>query len=615
MLAAAPAAAAPQGELDESFGQHGRLLDPLRHGAGDHSVGWAIAQSPADGKILVAGHALAPDLAFAFMVVRLNPDGSPDPAFGTNGAAKIDFDVSEDIATALAVLPDGRILVAGHRASFSEQAGWDQDLALARLNPDGSPDATFGTGGLVTRNLGGRGDSAAGIVLLGDGKFVVAGTTDAGGTLDVVFARFEANGSPDTTFGTSAIAGATVVDAGGGQDQAFAMTQQADGKLVACGLSVPDLSSWNGSAMLAVRLNPDGTPDRGFGAGGAALAGTATAISSAQGCVAMPDGSIVLAGFGGDAGAEDVMLARLAPDGRLDPGFAQDGIARIDLGGSESARSIVRLSDGGLAVAGLTAVLVNTVYPQGFPNWHITAPQRIPSEMFLARIDADSGMLDAEFGNDGVTIVDFGEGDQASWAYGQALIQQADGMLVAAGSALRFDEGFPHFAFEYPSMALARVDPAGSGSRGLAGFHFGPGYPGTHDPRRPAEPGSEVVVVVRRTGGSTGALAVDYETVADTALASRDFTAASGTLTWMNGETGPKFISVPVHAGASGRFVVRLDNSTGGLAGSELRVLIDSPPPPRPPPPPGDDGDGHGGGGSAGIAWLLLLPLLRRRRH
>jgi hypothetical protein len=116
----------------------------------------------------------------------------------------------------------------------------------------------------------------------------------------------------------------------------------------------------------------------------------------------------------------------------------------------------------------------------------------------------------------------------------------------------------------------------------------------------------EAVAVVQRTGGSTGPLLVDFETVGHTAQAPGDFTATSGTLTWADGEADAKSISVPVMVDGAGTFDIQLSNSTGGLATSLVTVAL--------PPPSSGGGGGSGGtsarGGGGGIAAMDLLALL-----
>jgi uncharacterized delta-60 repeat protein len=585
LLASSSALAAPGGELDALFGENGRLSIQLA----DESLGWAIAQQP-DAKLLVGGATLTFDGAQDFAIVRVSTDGRLDSSFDSDGVAIVDFAAADDVVTSLIVQPsDGKILAAGW-ANVGTFASPDYDFALVRLNPDGSLDSTFGGDGLVVADVGGSDDSISGLVLLGNGQIVVAGYSDANGDYDVVFARFNSDGSRDPSFGTNAT-GLTFVDSASGtsHDQPFSLSQQRDGKFIACGLSGPNPYNATNGAMLAVRLNADGSVDTTYGSNGVALVQTASVLGTASSCVASTDGSgsTLLGGFDGDPGAANLAFARLDANGNLDPSFGMAGQRSIDLGGTEIVQSIIELSDGAIGVTGLTA----------------TIDDNVPTDMFFARIDPDTGSLDPTFGNDGVTTVDFGAFDQPSLADGLGLIQQADGKLVAVGTSLS-DLGADSFA-------VARVNPAGTGSAGYAGFveTFA---------NVVGEGTANVVLTVRRTGGSVGSpgpVSVAYSTVGGTATAGSDFTAISGVLQWFDGDMSPKTITVPITddtvVEVIETFSVILNNTTGTvrLAASELTVsLADTDQPPPAPPPSG--GGGGGGGGLAGIELLALLGLL-----
>ena len=601
---ASGAAAAAHGELDLTFADGGRRIGAADAGKYGDSVGWAIAQSPMDGKLVVAGYAPDSRGDFSFLVLRLNLNGTADPTFGTDGIVQIDFGDTHDTAAALALGADGRIIVAGQSGRYDEIQGLTQDVALAALMLDGTLDPSFGHGGRVILDLGGANDTAGAVAIRADGTVIVAGSSDARGTYDLAIAQFRADGTPDPGFGAQG-GGVAFIDRPDSDDTAGSLVMQEDGNLIACGSSF----TWEDAlmshpSMLAVRLHADGTLDGSFG-----IAGTVVgAAGVARDCINLPDGSLVLVGHDRNTGAEDILLERLSPDGSPVQAFGVEGVSRIDLGGSETAQSAVRMADGGIAIVGLTASLGESYYPQAFPNYPLQRPTRYPSEMFFARIEPDTGALDPGFGDNGTTIVDFGKGDQPSWAYGRDLVQQADGKLVAVGSTLQVDEEFTTFAFEYPTVALARVDPSGAGSRGRAGFDVEGAYPGFDSRFEAVEAGDEVAVAVRRTGGSAGELSVQYETVDDTAQSPGDYQAASGTLVWSAGETGVRHITIRTASGAStGQFRIRLSAPAGALAASEFVVMVTKAVVlPDPPTPPAN----RGGGGAAGAETLLLALLL-----
>ena len=382
LLNAAPAHAAPGGELDASFGENGRVVITISLA----SFGSAGVQQ-ADGKLLVAGSAeFAAGGGFDFVVLRLNVDGTLDTTFGTGGTSEVDFGGISDGPSVVLLQPDGKIIAAGS-ADFSFSLGsGDSNFALARFNANGTLDTTFGTDGRATLDLGGGDEHATGAVLVPGGQIVVAGTSDANGSYDVVFARFNANGILDTTFGTN---GSVFVDTNGERNEALWLTQQADGKLIACGLVAPDPDS---NFMQAVRVNANGTVDTTFGVAGVAIIDTGTMIGVSTTCAALPDGTLVLAGASGSSDDADLALAKLTSAGILDHSFGVGGQASADLGRFERIEAMLPLSDGKLGVAG-------TIKDGEFTR---------QSDIFIARFNAN-GSLDTTFGNNGATIADFGD--------------------------------------------------------------------------------------------------------------------------------------------------------------------------------------------------------------
>src|SRR6516165_431864 len=183
--------AAHPGDLDPSFGTGGKVTT---------AVGYASAVAlQGDGKIVAVGHTDTGTQG-AFALARYNSDGSPDATFGTGGTVTTAFPSffgSYDAAYAVALQGDGKIVAAGDTDTGTRGA-----FALARYNPDGSLDATFGTGGTVRTAFGTSYDAANAVALQGDGKIVAAGDTDAGTHGAFALARYNPNGSLDATFGT-----------------------------------------------------------------------------------------------------------------------------------------------------------------------------------------------------------------------------------------------------------------------------------------------------------------------------------------------------------------------------------------------------------------------------
>src|SRR5437773_2372880 len=202
--------------------------------------------------------------------------GALDPSFGAGGMASFQFyGVSETSADAVLVQSDGKIVPVGWSQSL-ESGGMPATFALARLNPDGSPDAGFGAGGGVTEPLG----EAHAAVLQPDGKIVAAGN-------GLILARYNPDGSLDAGFGSGGI----VTTAFAGPSSANAVALQPDGMIVTAGTVFVGL----GDFALA-RYNPDGTLDPGFGAGGQATTDFAGGDDAAFAVLLQPDGRVVAGG-------------------------------------------------------------------------------------------------------------------------------------------------------------------------------------------------------------------------------------------------------------------------------------------------------------------------------
>jgi len=368
-------AAPASGSLDSLFGTAGKVTTDLGS-TGDRAS--ALVLQP-NGKLVAAGSANGD-----FTLARYNTDGSLDTSFGAAGKVATDFGSTSDQAFALVLQPDGKLVAAGSA---------NGDFALARYNADGSLDPSFGTGGKVTTDFGTTGDTALALVLQPDGKLVAAGSTS---NFDCVLARYNADGSLDTNFGT----GGKVTTTGFG---ASALILQPDGKLVAAG----DLFTvaTNDNFGLA-RYNSDGSLDSTFGAGGEVLTDFG-GEEFATALVLQPDGKFVVAGV--SSSGPDFALARYNTDGSLDTSFGSGG--KVITAGFGSAAALVLQPDGKLVAAG-----------DGF------LPLATNDDFGLVRYNPD-GSLDTGFGAGGKVLTDFGGANDAA----TSLVLQPDGKIVAAG--------------------------------------------------------------------------------------------------------------------------------------------------------------------------------------
>src|SRR5215218_727706 len=205
----------------------------------------------------------------------------------------------------------------------------------------GDLDPTFSGDGKQTTDLP-LGLSAAAAVVLQpeDGKIVAVGTDLAHGSGVFAVARYNPNGTLDTSFSGDGRQRTDVTPSG---DRASGVALQPDGKIVAVG------SAASGGFALA-RYNPDGSLDSSFSGDGKQ---TTTGFSGATGVAVQDDGKIVaVGGTGGEGQAKDFALARYNTGGSLDTSFSGDGKQRTDFGGSDAARAVVLQADGKIVAVG-----------------------------------------------------------------------------------------------------------------------------------------------------------------------------------------------------------------------------------------------------------------------
>jgi uncharacterized delta-60 repeat protein len=410
------------GCLDTTFGGTGVVLTDTNGGL-DYMRDMEQAVTPLlqpDGKIVAVGYAQAPGSPTDdFVLVRYNIDGSLDTTFGSGGIARDAITSGEDSLWAAALQPDGKILAAGSADTFGKGM-----LGVARFNPDGTLDSTFGTGGNVTLTSPSRKVAwrAYSIAVQADGK-ILLGTSGVGAVV-----RLNANGSLDSTFGNG---GKVTFD----YDTVAALTTQR----VTVGtvteeriLVVRESKSATGgqnSDFLVMRLMPNGTVDTSFGPSATGLTytdfcgggdrPTSMAVDAA--------GNIVVAG-GVDLGSGNINfgIARYTSGGIPDPAFGdpipgsaqRSGRTRVDFFGSDDGGwGVVVQPDGKLVMGGTAQRPVNYLNYFG-----------------LARFNPD-GTLDTSFGTGGVVASDYSVPAGGS-NFGHRLVLAADGRIILVGSAV-----------------------------------------------------------------------------------------------------------------------------------------------------------------------------------
>ncbi|MGP4047634.1 calcium-binding protein [Streptomyces sp. 2A115] len=204
------------GSPDPSFGGgDGRVTTTFEGGA----LGYDMAFGP-DGRIVVVGY--SGSTSFDFAVARYNTDGSPDTSFSGDGRVTTDLG-GYNWGRAVVVQSSGKIVASGSTGD---------DFTLVRYNSDGGLDGGFGTGGVVTTDFG-PGSAVRELAVQPDDRIVAGGA--AGG--DFALARYNPDGSPDTGFGTG---GRTTTDFGAEGAAVLSLALQSDGRIVAYGSSGDD---------------------------------------------------------------------------------------------------------------------------------------------------------------------------------------------------------------------------------------------------------------------------------------------------------------------------------------------------------------------------------------
>jgi uncharacterized delta-60 repeat protein len=392
-------AGAPPGDLDPTFGDGGFVVLP-ELSSWANSPGSGITIQP-DGKIVVAGRAqVGPEPSdVAFGITLLLPDGSIDETFGLNGLSAVDFGISQDGASSVAVQGDGKIVVGGTVDSEDPY-----DFGFARLMTDGTLDGGFGLNGRVSFDFPSSfNDVLNDLVIQDDGRIVAVGTADQTDD-NVAVLRLMPDGSLDHTFADQ---GWLTMDIDF-NDFAHDVEVQPDGKILVSG------GSTGIEGVVLIRLLPDGALDPGFGGDGIVTAGDGEEDSpGALGMELQGDGKIVVAGtaFSVAHGGENFLIMRYTPEGRPDRSFGRGGRTWTNFGPNHGAGSSDRANDLAIQTDGRIVVVGSA------EAWFA-----------LARYESD-GTLDRAFSGDGKVVTRFPDSSRAD----QVRIQP-DGRIVASGT-------------------------------------------------------------------------------------------------------------------------------------------------------------------------------------
>jgi uncharacterized delta-60 repeat protein len=440
-------------QLDPTFGEGGALvMDLSRY----DDLSDLLVQP--DGKVVAVSNVSAPVGQPNVLVTRHLPDGTPDPSFGEGGRAGVVTGEFGGGVGAIALAPDGKLVLAGSRRLPREPAddrGFvhvHSDILVLRLHSDGTPDAAFGDSGRVEFEFadGGADDQAADVAVDAEGRLVVAGYSDdptavLRTTHDVIprafaLARLTPAGRLDETFGDNGTVSPGFEPI---QLSADTLLLQPDGKILLAGNSFHPADGLNTiSRFLLARYNADGTADRSFGGGDGMVVSDVDGVGSRlTGAVLRPDGRIVAVGvttiyphIGSD---NDFALAAFHPDGAPDTSLGVNGAALADPGAFTCTAADAVLGPDG------------AVYATGSVSELNAAGAATDARTVLLRLDASGTVRLSAF----EASADAGDHDA-----GAALAFAPDGKLLIGGDVRRDWGDGPHPAVAPPSdLMLARI--------------------------------------------------------------------------------------------------------------------------------------------------------------
>ena len=409
------------GSRDTDFRSRGTTTTDFFN-SGDQANAVAVQD---DGKVIAAGVAQN-DNGVMFALARYNLDGNLDPSFGAGG--KVTEGFGREIF-ALLIQPDGRILAGGKESSGK--------FGLMRFDEDGSPDQSFGRRGRVETVIFGFNEIRA-LALQRDGRIIAVGTGSSSAFFNsdsrIVIARYNKDGSPDTSFGAGGKVAPPIVS--GLVEKAYATGIQPDGKIVVAG-STQNTRSFTRKTILVARYNSDGSPDASFGDAGRVTYANTALVSEAHALAIQPDGKIVVAGFDVTTSPtqnEDFALLRYDPDGDLDSGFGAGGVVVTDFFGRSDIINGLALASGGRIIA--------------------AGSSDNRSRDFALAVYKDDGSLDSGFGFNGKVTTSFGISTDD---VGSALAIGTDGSIAVAGTSSTFgnNQGLNFAVARYEGFAAS----------------------------------------------------------------------------------------------------------------------------------------------------------------
>jgi len=327
------------GSIDASFSGDGIQVTSIAAGSlADRAYGLAIQ---ADGKVILAG-STANGGNDDFAIVRYDTNGNLDATFSGDGIQTTSLSTTNDVAMAVAIQADGKILAAGNSG---------MNFAIARYDVSGTLDVAFDGDGILTSSYGNSTSVANAMALQEDGKIIVAGYGWSGVSWDFGVARLTSSGLPDVTFNAD---GKTLFHLNSTStipEEFNAVAIQSDGKILLAGRTVGAVSGDSYDAVV-MRLDSGGNLDATFGGGDGVVTLNLSNWDEFTSVEVQADGKILAAGSDG-IGFGEALIARFNTDGTLDTSFNGDGVLSTTFASGTSAiYDLAMAPSGQVVVAG-----------------------------------------------------------------------------------------------------------------------------------------------------------------------------------------------------------------------------------------------------------------------
>ena len=383
-----------------------------------------------------------PEGSQGFSIARLLPDGSPDPSWGEGGVVRTPLGGSAE-ARDVAVQPDGKIVAVGEAPGTV-----NRDFAIVRYRSNGELDPSFGEGGIVILPVGTEGDQAHTVAIGPGGRIAIVGIAGLPSHRDAVgVAMLESDGTPEVAFAGD---GTTVIQTESGEDdRGEGVAFQSDGKI----LIADSTGAGIGDGFTLIRLGLDGEPDHSFGGDGVVETPIPGEGGVEEGRISdvlvQPDGKIVGGGYGVDSVGvtmETVIkfeVVRYLSNGELDPSFGSGGMVGVRLPSNYSFGRKLALDASGRLILG------GTYDANPAPLEENEAPA-------LMRFNP-SGSLDSSFGSGGIVIGTLASGVEEESIEGLAL--QPDGKILTSGSRYAEPGGFSGVISRYIADPETKTPP------------------------------------------------------------------------------------------------------------------------------------------------------------